>query len=306
MRVLFPLFAFLFSGLVMATPLNNIVIFGDSLSDNGNLYEYMGRKIPQSPPYFAGRFSNGPIWIERLTESYFPTNPEKHLFDYAFGGAGISDEESDVLMTLKRELDIYLNAHQGKADENNLYIVWIGANNYLGVPESAEDTLIDVNNGIVAGIKRLAKAGARHIMVVNIPDLGRTPIASEFEEKKALSFFSKRHNSLLRKTVNQLKETDPEVQWIYLDVESEMSKLLNSPESYGFANINETCYAAKIDKATGNSIIRIAAEVKRNTTDDICEGYFFFDPVHPTAPAHKLLAEYARANLDAEGVEFAE
>ena len=37
-----------------------IVVFGDSLSDNGNQYKNTGQ--PPSPPYYNGRFSNGPTW----------------------------------------------------------------------------------------------------------------------------------------------------------------------------------------------------------------------------------------------------
>lgn len=40
-----------------------VVVFGDSLSDNGNLFAQTG----QPPaPYFQGRFSNGPVWVEQL------------------------------------------------------------------------------------------------------------------------------------------------------------------------------------------------------------------------------------------------
>jgi len=43
---------------------NRLVVFGDSLSDNGNLYAVSGQ--PVSPPYFQGRFSNGPVFTELL------------------------------------------------------------------------------------------------------------------------------------------------------------------------------------------------------------------------------------------------
>ena len=32
---------------------DTMVVFGDSLSDNGNLYRYMWYKLPLSPPYFV-------------------------------------------------------------------------------------------------------------------------------------------------------------------------------------------------------------------------------------------------------------
>src|SRR6188472_2981783 len=98
MKLLATLGALLFSGFVTATPLHNMVVFGDSLSDNGNLYEFMKHQLPQDPPYFAGRFSNGPVWVEHLVASYFPNDPSSHLFDYAFGGAGVSEEDGDDVL----------------------------------------------------------------------------------------------------------------------------------------------------------------------------------------------------------------
>ena len=83
---------FLCQSVVFASPLKNVVMFGDSLSDNGNLYEYMQRQLPQSPPYYEGRFADGPVWVERLVELYFPDDAPVHLLDYAFGGAGISED----------------------------------------------------------------------------------------------------------------------------------------------------------------------------------------------------------------------
>ena len=74
MKLLATLSAFLFSGIVAATPLQNIVVFGDSLSDNGNLYEIMKHQLPQSPPYYKGRFSNGPVWVEHLILHIFLIN----------------------------------------------------------------------------------------------------------------------------------------------------------------------------------------------------------------------------------------
>jgi len=60
-------------------------IFGDSLVDNGNLFGVTRNLVPPSPPYFNGRFSNGPVWVEilgpKLGISADSTN------NFAFGGA---------------------------------------------------------------------------------------------------------------------------------------------------------------------------------------------------------------------------
>lgn len=308
MKLLATLSAFLFSGVVCATPLNNIVVFGDSLSDNGNLYEYMKHQLPQSPPYFEGRFSNGPVWIERLIASYFPNDPNSHLQDYAVGGAGVSvnEEDDEVFFTLRREVNAYLLAHQDQASPNSLYIIWIGANNYLGMPAEVEETLKNVNLGITNSIQRLVEKGAKHILVLNLPDLGTTPAAIEFDSREMMTYFSTQHNNALVKTVDYFKETYPEVEWLFFDMSSHFNNVLEHASEYGFTNITNTCSNLIIDEITKKSVLRMVASVKPKLTTDVCEGYLFFDLVHPTALAHKIMAEKARTMLDEAGIEFAE
>lgn len=304
MNVLLILFALFFSGLVSATPLKKIVIFGDSLSDNGNLYEYMQHKLPQSPPYYEGRFTNGPVWVERLAESYYPHQSADHLLDYAFGGAGVSeDADEQVLFTLKREIDSYLLAHQDVADESSLYIVWIGANNYLGVPDDTENTLLEVNTGITNGLKRLADAGAKHILVLNLPDLGKTPVARLFDAEAVLTDLSNQHNIRLANSIAELQQRYKEVQWLQFDVNHFLTAIIDDPEKYGFTNIVDTCYDVLVDKPSQQSILRIASRI-RTKSDDRCAAYLYFDPVHPAAPAHQLMADSVRLLLNEAGIEF--
>lgn len=47
-------------------------MFGDSLSNTGKMYKKMRGYLPSSPPYFNGRFSNGPVWLEQLRDERFP------------------------------------------------------------------------------------------------------------------------------------------------------------------------------------------------------------------------------------------
>src|SRR6202012_5265548 len=113
-----------------------------------------------SPPYFEGRFSNGPVWIEALAESYFHEQSSAHLLNYAFGGAVVKEENTGPIFSLKLEIATYLGAHQDKADENSLFIIWIGGNNYLMTPKDVEGTLAQANTGIKHGLQTLIKAGA--------------------------------------------------------------------------------------------------------------------------------------------------
>lgn len=70
---------FVLSITAFAGPFDGVVVYGDSLSDNGNLYGAIG--VPP-PPYYMGRFSNGPVAAE-----YLANNLNVPLTDWAWGGA---------------------------------------------------------------------------------------------------------------------------------------------------------------------------------------------------------------------------
>ena len=46
--------------------ISGIVVFGDSLSDNGNFFALTGQP---AKPYFKGRVSNGIVWVEHLAKA---------------------------------------------------------------------------------------------------------------------------------------------------------------------------------------------------------------------------------------------
>jgi len=310
MKNIFAVFLLFFSSLVLATPLNRVVVFGDSLSDNGNLYAFMKNKMPLSPPYFEGRFTNGPVWVELLTSYFYPQDGNDHLLNYAFGGAEISEKgDSGAFFTFDREIDAYLLAHNNVLEKEywrtSLFIVWIGANNYLAIPDNAQAAVNEVMKGLIRGLKTLVKKGATHILVVNMPDLGKIPIAREFKAVKILSMLSRRHNKLLALRMAQLARSYPHVQWISFDVNEMMHDILTHPADHGFSNIRDTCYEEMVEEPSSQSILKMVATVKPHLNNpDACNGYLFFDPVHPSAPAHAEMAEKTFMLLIREGIEF--
>src|SRR5687768_12602152 len=94
---IFLVFFFAQSTFANADTIDKIVVFGDSLSDNGNFYTLSSRLhradsnvpiVPASPPYASGRFSNGEVWVEDLAKSLHVP-----LEDYAYGGAWAEPHE---------------------------------------------------------------------------------------------------------------------------------------------------------------------------------------------------------------------
>ncbi len=133
------------------TPFNSLIVFGDSLSDDGKV----------------SRFTDGPIWVETLADSL-----GADLYDFAYGGAttGYDNPAIDSEFTgLQWQVETFLPGVAGIADEA-LFTVWAGANDFL--QERQFDTAA---NNIGIALEKLYAGGARDILVGNLPDVGATP-----------------------------------------------------------------------------------------------------------------------------------
>ena len=304
MKLFTALFACFFSGLLVAAPIHNIVIFGDSLSDNGNLYEMMDHKLPPSPPYFEGRFSNGLVWNELLAARYF-SDPQKHLQNYALGGAGVSEDPDDFeLLTLTKEIENYFTAHEDQASADSLYVVWIGGNNYLANPPNADEEIQRVNDGIKIGMQRLVEHGAKNIAIFNLPNLGSTPLAAEFDMVDRFTYFSEQNNKQLTTTFESLQQSYPQVNWWYIDLGQVFSEVLQNAADYGFTNTTGYCYDSLTKSITKNTVLDMVVGTKAQKGISNCEGYLFFDLVHPTALAHQVIADKVHGLLENAGIEI--
>jgi len=310
MKIIFAMFLLCFSVFSHAVSLNKIVVFGDSLSDSGNLYEYMKHQLPISPPYYQGRFSNGPLWVDLLADYYYPGQGKAHMLNYAFGGAGVSEEEDDgddeeALFTLRREVDSYLLAHLDKADKDSLYVVWMGSNNYLADPDDADRVVETVTTGIQHSLEQLAQKGAKHFLIVNLPNLGRAPAATDFDAVESLTYASNHHNEKLADVVSDIQLRYPDVQWLLFDVNLVFRELWEHPERNGLHNVTDTCYEEMINSTPSPTfILKMASSVKPRVSGDACTGYLFFDPVHPTEKAHSLMAEMIKSVMSDADIEF--
>src|SRR5580698_8826324 len=104
-----------------------IYVFGDSYCDVGNIFiATQGAEPPV--PYYNGRFSNGPIWIEHVAGGLgLPMTP--YLAggtDYAFGGAFATAPQpipGGTIPSVPQQVELYLSLHGGKADPNALYVI---------------------------------------------------------------------------------------------------------------------------------------------------------------------------------------
>ena len=171
------------SGLTHAA-YSKVISFGDSLSDVGNVYTATAGATPGAP-YFNGRFSDGPVWVETLATGLGLSPATASLLggdNYSWGGARVSDNSS--VPSVQAQIGAvgvtgsYFNNTGGVADPNALYTVLIGGNDINAVDGSTYTTT-DLQNDALAvanSVNALIAAGAESVLVGNVPDLGGAPV----------------------------------------------------------------------------------------------------------------------------------
>lgn len=273
------------------TDYTDMYVFGDSLSDTGNISAFFAGQIPQ-PPYADGRFSNGPVWAEGLSDQLGlgPVDPSFTGGDnYAWGGATTGPETGGGGLppySLLDQTSFYLNDAGGIADPNALYVLW-GAGNDVRDENSAESA---TNMGMM--IEDLAGAGAVNFLVLNLPNIGLTPESlgnGTSATKEALSI---EFNDELGAITGNLA-ADLGLDITLLDVFALFNAIVDNPGDFGFSNVSEPCYEGQ----TG-----------LGGPGDVCAdpaAYVFWDGIHPTAAAHAMIGSEAYVALTAVPVPAA-
>lgn len=151
---------------------SGLVVFGDSLSDVGNVYIYT-KKVTPKAPYFEGRFSDGRLWIEFFAERMGFEVPRPSLeggMNYAYGGARTGDGDRDGKPDIGKQISQFLEKTGGRVKKRQLLVVCGGCNDFVrGNP-------LETVPNIVNNITRLADAGGKEFLVSNFPPIGGLPV----------------------------------------------------------------------------------------------------------------------------------
>ena len=258
---------------VHAQTYSKLVVFGDSLSDTGNVFRLSGGTVPASPPYYQGRFSNGPIWIDDLAA--IPGVVGSPTEDLAFGGSRTDTTNNDSrLPGMQTEVTAYLAAHP-VVDPNALYILWGGGDDYLSAHQP--NPAVPVGN-LTSEITQLALQGARNFLIPNQSDLGEIPATIGTPFSGLLNQASTIHNALLAQSLLALGQTFPTDTFRLLDVNTLYKQISADPSAFGFADDT-------------HAYLDVAATFPGAAGDP--NSYVFWDELHPTAHSHQLIANLA-------------
>lgn len=279
---------------VLAKNYDEIVVFGDSFSDPGNVFNATEEAIPPSSSYFNGRFSNGPIWVEYLASDLgINFNPKTN---FAYGGATTGFENIGVgyLPGLQQQIYSFTSANQS-ADPNSLYIVWAGTNDYLDYFFGGSPNPSQAVANLTDAVKALITVGAKDIMVVNQPNLGNFPVTGGSSQTSTiLNTYTSVHNYQLKANLNFLSQgLSSDINIISLDVDSLYNRIIAVPEEFGLTNVTDSC--------VGESSV-VPINISDQPIACTPDKFLFWDQVHPTTTTHKLIAELAFSVLKLESV----
>jgi outer membrane lipase/esterase len=261
---------------------SQIVVFGASLSDNGNAVAIVPGLFPGAP-YYPGRASNGLLWIDVVAAEL--GNTVKPFVNggtnYAVGGArtcsisGASVNPFDMC----NQVVLYLTATLNKADASALYVVdaaTVGNNIFAvinnGLPQS--DITTQAPTDIAKIMDKLYKAGARKFLVTNVPDVGATPRGQGLPSPATATAtaLSNGFNGTLNNELANFRVSHSGADVRLADFKSAVAI------TTGFTNTTDSCVVNLVACATPDT-------------------YTYWDNLHPTAATGRNMAKAALAVL---------
>lgn len=228
--------------------IQELLVFGDSLSDGGNARALLGDGAFPCPPHWNNRRCDGPLWVERLAEGLGlpPLVPSlaggtNHAFGGARSGLGTSPKGLPNLLSqvhaFARELSGPSPTPAGGV-ESCLVVVRAGANDYLDGSLGTEVGEA-VNRHLLSAVETLADRGLRRFLVPTELPWGFSPIELPSigePERLALNGLIARQNVALRQALAELAErwglvvVQPDFHGLFLEIQA-------APEAWGFREI---------------------------------------------------------------------
>jgi phospholipase/lecithinase/hemolysin len=272
---------------------DSLYVFGDSLSDVGNVQTVTSGLAPLVPPtpgpyYFNGRYSNGPNFTEALAQGLGlgPVVPSVlGGSDYAYGGAlatGTPPPTSLVVQDVDDQVGQYLAAHP-VASPSALYVVYAGSNDLITNPAGGPVAAAS----LAGSIDRLYDAGARHVLVPNLPLLGLVPrVNGDPAARAAADAATRQFNTALAASLDSLGAADPGLTLYRLDVAGLFDDIVADPAAFGLTNVTA---AAAPGLHIGDQSYNTSLIVPNP------DQYLFWDDLHPTRAGHALLGQAALA-----------
>ena len=268
--------------------IGNLLAFGDSLSDMGNAKDSI-LNVPDVPPYWQGRFSNGPVWIEYVSQAYGVTTTVGSLSEQgdnrAFGGSQTGQGFSYLLLpNVGTQISNYLANVQSSIAQNEVVSLWAGGNDFLyGTANS--DTIVA---NMESHIRQLNTAGASEFIIPNLPPLEKTPeiLGRSQSQQNTIASEVVSYNTKLATLVNDLV-AELSITVHFIDAWSLFNDIVDNSRALGITNTQDSACSASATLLP-LPICNSASTVANNPDE-----FIFFDKAHPTRVMHEFISFFA-------------
>jgi phospholipase/lecithinase/hemolysin len=291
--------------------ISKVIAFGDSLSDNGNLYRHtkfyhrVNPNIAVVPekPYYQGRFCNGLVWIEYLIKLLRLEHKPGAFIDYAYGGSWVeaySVSKQIFPPYLEKQVDKFLAEASEDDLEAYLFTFWHGANDLLVIRDNLDQITTTIIALLEQQIIRLIDRGAKHFVVINMPDLGAIPYNVQLRPERVPE---QRQASLIYNHKLSVMVADLQKRYSVDLAEINAFKSLrmivdqNVYRGVSFRKTRFPCYKGRAALAHVNNHVENPALVLLEHVCSKPDEYAFWDWIHPSTKMNALIAEDAYDKL---------
>jgi phospholipase/lecithinase/hemolysin len=246
----------------------NVIVFGDSLVDSGNIFAATGGASPSAAQgYFQGRFQDGYNFADLLNFKLAgaPTTASLTGGDnWAYGGARGTGVGGFPVPGLNGQLATFNLFGPRGFSPSSLVILNFGGNDVFGLESGDIGGLTPTQfaslyiSNMQTAVLALDAAGAGQILVMGVPNGTPTGFAL---------------NAQLQSMLDSIEPT-LEAQLFRFSYFDFYGRLLADPAAYGFPN--------GVNTSTPCTAVRPVVNGKID-----CSGLFSFDGIHFTAQVHR-------------------
>jgi phospholipase/lecithinase/hemolysin len=325
-----------------------VVSFGDSLSDVGTYAPFA------TGSFGGGRFTTNPgqVWTQDVANYYGDTltaavtggfgtaTTAAGGFGYAQGGARVSQQPgigypTATTVPVATQVQNYLTQN-GSFNSGQLVLVQGGPNDILiaaqtiaAAPTNAtliaqqQANVVSAATSLAGVVGTILQNGATKVVVVNVPDIGKTPLGVASSDGGALltalsSGFNTAFSAALTATGLMSKV-------VFVDSFSFIDSVVASASANGFSvsNTGTACNLTAMQTnatnyATANPSVLQPGETPAQfgaslasslfcspqvyTAANADQTYMFADSVHPTTRLHSLFAQQVEKQIAAAGI----
>jgi thermolabile hemolysin len=258
--------------------INKIIAFGDSLSDNQNMYNLSDWLIPDANTWFIGHFSNGYNWVE-----YVAANLNLPMYDWAVGDAAVTTTDLVIpsIGQQEKSWEAYMKSAPNYQPANTLFTMLIGGNDLVG----SENSVATVIANETQTLQAMINAGARNILVMNLPDISKAPVFTIQTNGATVAAEVLDLNNQLATMVNTLQAQNGSSVTIRLfDTFTLFNSVIANPAAYGVTNTTASCLNINSTSALNYAETQSPRSICTNP-----DTFLFWDTLHPTTHTHKLL-----------------